>query len=63
MGQTATYLRRQFKDNWPFLLLIVAGVLYVLLRTSPTEGIDSLEALDTSLQAGQPVVVEFYSNL
>jgi hypothetical protein len=32
------------------------------LRTSPAEGVDSLEALDATLSAGQPVVLEFYSN-
>ena len=52
-----------FRLNWmlvTFGLLLVA--IFVFLRTSPTAGIDSLEALDASFSAGQPVVLDFYSN-
>jgi hypothetical protein len=42
------------------ILVIVAA--FVFLRSSPTEGIDSVEALDASLTTGQPVVLDFYSN-
>ena len=48
------------------LWIVVIGlvvVLFLLLRTSPTAGIDSVEALDSALGSGQPVVIEFYSNL
>jgi hypothetical protein len=51
------------RKNWSLLLLIAAVGLYFTLRTSPTAGIDSLQALDASVQTGQPVVLEFYSNL
>ena len=51
------------RDNLIFLVLGLAVVLFFLLRTSPTQGIDSLETLDATLNSGQPVVLEFYSNL
>lgn len=56
-------LAQWFRENWSFMLLIAAVALYFVLRSSPTAGIDSLASLDVSLQTGQPVVVEFYSNL
>ena len=45
---------------WPFILGLV--LVFTLLRTRPTAGIDSPGALDSALMTGQPVVVEFYSN-
>ncbi len=49
--------------NWTLVVFFLAlGLVFVFLRTSPTEGVDSLEALDASLSAGRPVVLEFYSN-
>jgi hypothetical protein len=50
--------------NW-FLLTFILGLalIFVVLRTRPTEGIDSVQTLDGVLTAGQPVVLEFYSNL
>lgn len=50
------------RENWTYLLLVAAIGLYFMLRTSSTEGVDSLQALDASVQAGQPVVLEFYTN-
>jgi hypothetical protein len=46
------------------LLAFILGLVLVftLLRTRPTTGIDSPQALDSALMTGQPVVVEFYSN-
>ena len=63
MSLTISGLVNWFRENWSYLLLVAAVGLYFMLRTSPTQGIDSLQALDTSLQSGQPVVLEFYSNL
>lgn len=49
--------------NWLLVTVILVLVAaFVLLRTSPTAGIDSVETLDATLSAGQPVVLEFYSN-
>jgi hypothetical protein len=49
--------------NWILIaFFLVLLVVFIFLRTSPTEGIDSLATLDASLNAGQPVVLEFYSN-
>ena len=49
--------------NWLLLAVVLAvGLAFALLRTSPTAGIDSPEALDLALTAGQPAVLEFYSN-
>ncbi len=50
------------RDNW-LTLLIVAGLVtaWLLLRTSGSE-LASTQAFDQQISAGQPVVVEFYSN-
>ena len=49
--------------NWLLLAFIFGlALVFTLLRTRPTAGIDSPEALDSALVTGQPVVVEFYSN-
>ena len=49
--------------NWVLLAFIVGlALIFGLLRTRPTAGIDSVQALDSVLATGQPVVVEFYSN-
>jgi hypothetical protein len=51
------------RSNWALLAFILGLVLvFTLLRTRPTTGIDSSQALDSALMTGQPVVVEFYSN-
>ena len=53
-----------FQDNWSYALLVGGLLLYFfVLRSSPTKGIDSLQALDNTFGAGQPVVLDFYSNL
>jgi hypothetical protein len=49
--------------NWLLLAFVLAlGLVFVFLRTSPTQGVDSVEALESALGTGQPVVLEFYSN-
>jgi hypothetical protein len=51
------------RSNWVLLTFILGLVLvFTFLRTRPTTGIDSPQALDSALMTGQPVVVEFYSN-
>ena len=51
------------RENWIFGVLIVGVFLYIfVLRAKPTPGIDSLQSLQTSVGAGQPVVLDFYSN-
>jgi hypothetical protein len=50
------------KANW--LLLIVLGLIvgaFIFLRHRPSN-VASLDELDGLLNAGQPTVVEFYSN-
>jgi len=50
------------KANW--LLLIVLGLIvaaFIFLRHRPSN-VASLDELDGLLSAGQPTVVEFYSN-
>jgi hypothetical protein len=50
--------------NWLLLAFIFGlALIFVVLRTRPTEGIDSAQTLDGLLTTGQPVVLEFYSNL
>ena len=51
------------RSNWVLLTFILGLVLaFTFLRTRPTAGIDSPQALDSALMTGQPGVVEFYSN-
>ena len=53
-----------FRLNWGLLTFVtLLAAAFFMLRSSPTPGIDSLESLDQSLTSGQPVVVDFYSNL
>jgi len=54
-----TWLRK----NWlPLAMVGGFALILFLFRHSPTEGIDSLPALEKVLSAGQPSVIEFYSN-
>lgn len=49
--------------NWVLLAFILGLALaFALLRTHPTAGIDTVQALNSELTTGQPAVVEFYSN-
>jgi hypothetical protein len=59
-----TGLLEWLRVNW-LLLAFVLGVAlaFAFLRTQPTPGVDSTQALDGLLVSGQPVVLEFYSNL
>jgi hypothetical protein len=58
-----TALAAWARSNWPLLAFVFGLILvFTVLRNKPTEGIDSLQALDMSIRAGQPTVLEFYSN-
>ena len=63
MALSVSNLWRWARENTSYLILAFAVVLFLLLRTSPTDGIESLDTLDATLNTGQPVVLEFYSNL
>lgn len=53
---------RFVQREWVTLVLIAAvAAIWVLLRTRST-GAESLEEFDRKIQAGQPVVVELFSN-
>jgi len=50
------------QENAVFLaVLLVLGSAFLFLRTKGTKFV-SLEAFDTTIVSGQPVVVEFYGN-
>ncbi|GEM_PF-423642 len=50
------------RDNFVALLIVIAlAAAYFLLRTTPSD-IGSLEELQARLNAGKPVLLEFYSN-
>jgi hypothetical protein len=52
------------RQNWTLLAFILGlALIFVVLRTRPTEGVDSAQTLNSVLTTGQPVVLEFYSNL
>ena len=63
MSLSVSNLLSWARENTAYLILAFAIVLFLLLRTSPTEGVDSLDTLEATLNTGQPVVLEFYSNL
>lgn len=49
--------------NWVLLAFIFGlAAAFLLLRTRPTEGIDSVQSLDNVVVSGEPVVLDFYSN-
>jgi hypothetical protein len=51
------------RQNWLAVGLVSALVLvFILLKNSPTEGIDSLQSLDSLVSKGQPTIIKFYSN-
>lgn len=53
---------RFVQREWVTLVLIAAvATIWLLLRTRST-GAESLEEFDRKIQAGQPVVVELFSN-
>ena len=50
--------------NWSVLAFIaIVAVAFMVLRNRPTPGITSITDLDQALHNGQPVVLDFYSNL
>ncbi len=54
-----TWLRK----NWlPIAMVGGFALILILFKHSPTEGIDSLTALDKAVSSGQPALIEFYSN-
>ncbi|MBN1955893.1 MAG: hypothetical protein JW900_12710 [Anaerolineae bacterium] len=50
------------RDNWLFLLIVGGMVLVWLLLRTPGSQLESTASFDQQVGAGQPVVVEFYSN-
>jgi hypothetical protein len=59
MSTTLEWLRL----NWMLTaFVLVLGLVFFFLRTSPTEEVDSLETLEATLTSGRPAVLEFYSN-
>lgn len=55
-------MQKFLKENWLFLLILatmLGGFLY--LRT-PGDRLASIAAFDAQVSAGQPTLVEFYSN-
>lgn len=55
-------LRKFWRDNWLTLVVVLfLGGAYVFLHT-PGDAFASLEVLEAQLRAGNPTVVEFYSN-
>lgn len=51
------------RSNWLLIALVFGLTLvFFVLRTQPTTGINSLSSLDAALSSGQPAVLEFYSN-
>ena len=49
--------------NWMLVtvILVIVGA-FVFLRSSPTEGVESLDDLKATVTTGRPVVLDFYSN-
>lgn len=59
----AVGILRVARDNWLALSIIAAVIIaYLLLRTQPSD-LTSLQQLDDVISGGQPILVEFYSNV
>ncbi len=55
-------LKSFWRENWLIIIVVLGlGAAFVFLRT-PGDTFASMEALEARLQAGQPTVVNFYSN-
>lgn len=51
------------RANWVLIAFLLGLTLvFFVLRTQPTEGIESLASLEAA-SSGRPVVLEFYSNI
>lgn len=58
MAATVDWLRA----NWVLITFLLGlALVFFVLRTQPTEGIESLASLEAA-SFGRPVVLEFYSN-
>ncbi len=58
-----TAIREWLRLNGPLLLFItVLGAAFFFLRNTPSEHITSVAAFEQSVTAGEPVVIDFYSN-
>ncbi|MGC9359778.1 MAG: hypothetical protein ACP5G7_05290 [Anaerolineae bacterium] len=55
-------MRQLLAENWISLIVLGAlGLAFLLFRTSPSD-LASLDELQGLIGAGQPVVIEVYSN-
>jgi len=62
MREMTQSVTRLFQAHWPTLAFLAAiTAVWLLLRTS-SSGAGSLEEFDQALSAGEPVVVDFFSN-
>jgi glutamate 5-kinase len=53
---------RFWRENWLFLLIVGAIVVGFLALRTPASAAASVAEVDALLSAGQPTLVEFYSN-
>lgn len=62
MRSLAVRLAAVFRENWLVLLVVGAILIAFLVLRTPGTQVASLAEVDALLQAGQPTLVEFYSN-
>ena len=55
------FLKLLKEDGLTLAIVLVLAIVYIALRT-PGDAFASVEALESQLNAGQPTVLEFYSN-
>ena len=56
------YIKRLWRENWAFVLFMAGlGIAWLFLHTPGTD-LASTDEFDQYITAGQPVLVEFYSN-
>lgn len=60
--QKPSALRVFWKENWLVILVVLGLAIAYLILHTPRQTFASTEALQAQLQAGRPVLVEFYSN-
>lgn len=62
LARLRQFIRRHPNLAFALALLILFGLAQLVLGTHPSP-IETVEALEARLSAGQPVIVELYSNL
>ena len=56
------YIKRLWRENWAFIIFMTGLAVAWLFLHTPGADLASTDEFDQQVTAGQPVLVEFYSN-